>query len=269
MNYASAPSPVDLYGITEHGLSGYSDTTGRTSVSAALSGDESTAIFLVIGQSLATNAGVTTYDPAHSKVQQINPYDGNVYEMKDPVLGASSTSGSWISRLAHKLVLAGFWDRVIMIPVAIGATSAADWSVTGDVTHRVHVGIKRSRQHGYVLTGILYDQGNNDANAGTSSAAYQASVNALIELSRHWGPVSADTPWFIATETMKNDVDVSATIQAAQAAIVAADANVFAGANTDSLTGATNRQSGISHLTDAGNNNNADLWQTVLTAHPF
>jgi len=263
----SAPVTIDLYGITEHGLAGHADTSGRTEVSAALDPEENTAVILVAGQSLATNAGETPYTPSSSKVQQINIYDGLVYELVDPVLGASSTSGSWISRLGDKLITAGTWERVIFIPIAIGSTSALQWSPDGNQHHRFNVGIKRARQHGYALTAILWDQGNRDANAGTSSQDYQDRVNALIAASRTWGPVSADTPWFIATETMKNDTDVSATIQAAQAAIVAADDNVFAGANTDSLTGATNRQSGISHLTDMGNDNNADLWKAVLDAH--
>jgi hypothetical protein len=58
---------------------------------------------------------------------------------------------------------------------------------------------------------------------------------------------------------------VNSTIQAAQAAVVD-NVLVFAGANTDSLTGGTNRSDGT-HLSNVGGQSNANLWATIIEGH--
>jgi hypothetical protein len=269
-----APNTVSPYSITEYfGFSGFNNTVGRITVSAALTAGEKTAIIFVPGQSNATNVMPTAYVPANAaKCNQINIYDGLVYQMRDPVLGAvGAIAGTWMSRLCDSLINDGTFQRVIMIPMAIPGTTAAQWQTV--LAQRVYVAVLRARALGYLASNadvhpfFLVSQGEQDGLIGTSSADYQASWLAVIEIAKGLG---CDVNWFFAEETMVSNT-TSSTIRGAQAALVNAGAKRLAGADMDSLTGSTNRQCPHpedcgTHLTDTGAANAAMLWKAILAA---
>jgi hypothetical protein len=252
------------YSLTEYfSTPGYQDTTGRTTESAALVGGQSTAIIPILGQSLVANNGVSNFNPGAALVQQINPYDGVVYRAQDPILGASGTAGSMVSRIGNDLVAAGIFQRVILIPVAIGGTSVAQWS-SGVLNHRLRVAILRARQQEYTITFFIWDQGQGDL--GTTKAAWIASFYGLIDTALGMGVTA---PWFVAKDTFSSG-SVNSPVQEAQTDLWGTTyrgVNIHAGADIDSLTGA-NRQSGGSdaHLTDAGNAAASLLWRDAIDA---
>ncbi len=261
LSAASAPiDPYDLYEIP--GEEGYSNTAVRAQVSATLDGGESTGVFIATGQSLFANNGESAYTPTNAaKAQQIDIYDGVVYQIKDPVIGASAGAGSMISMIADKLIDQGVFDRVIIVPIAVGGSGIHRWAPGGDLNHRLAVAIKRVRALGYPLHGVLLQQGEYDHQQSTPQATYEALLRNAVESSRGYG---YQTPWFIAHSTYVSGV-TSSTIRDAQSAVVAADPLVYDGADTDTLTGA-NRQVDDVHLTDMGNDNASDLWVAAVQA---
>jgi hypothetical protein len=253
------------YNLTEYySTPGYQDTTGRTTESAALVGGQTTAIIPILGQSLVANNGASNYNPGAALVQQINPYDGIVYRAQDPVLGASGTTGGMVSRIADDLVTAGIFQRVIVIPVAVGGTSVGQWGISGVLNHRLRVAIRRAREQGYTITFFIWEQGQGDL--GTTKAAWTASFYTLIDTAIGMGVTA---PWFVAKDTFSSG-SVDSTIQEAQTDLWGTTyngVNIHAGADIDSLTGA-NRQSGGSdaHLTDTGNAAASILWRDAIDA---
>lgn len=265
----SAPGHnTSQYAITEvrdHGP-GLSDTTGKTSASSALTPGEKTAIAIVAGQSLSANQGASLYTPTNAaKCQQLNIYDGALYRAVDPVLGAGGATGTWMTRWCDLTINAGTFQRVILVPIAISGTSSLEWRTS--YLQRMYVAVLRLRALGYLATNsdlrrfVMVGQGEQDSIDGTTSAQYQANWIAVQSAAEGLG---WDGNWFFARETMSSNT-VYATIQGAQDALPDGLKRKV-GANTDSLTGGTNRQGDGTHLTDTGNQNNAALWQAIIAA---
>jgi hypothetical protein len=262
----------NLYTLNDYATSQFQNITGR--VVAAAPAAAGTGVFILAGQSLIANEGVTTYTPTNTAAcLNLNIYDGVVYQLKDPTLGTTGTAGSYIGRLCDKLVNAGKYTKVLMVPIAIGGTTVGQWTSGGEAglmgaggnsgwfSHRLIVALNRVRQQGLTPTAVLWDQGTQDAANGTTSVNYQTRFNNLVTTMQG---SSYTGKWAIAKDTMVANV-VSATIQAAQAAVVNGT-TVYAGADIDSLTGGTNRQADGTHLTDTGNDSAATLWSTMIQA---
>ena len=263
-------TPADPFILTDYNpYPTYSTTAGRTSTSAALTPGERTLVAIVGGQSLSANFGQSLYTPANAaKVQNLNIPDNTVYRCVDPVLGATGVDGSYIGRLGDKLIDGGAFDRVIFIPIGIGATSIIQHTPRGNYNHRIIAAALRAKAFGWldpnanVEAAVLWHQGEGDNVDCTSTATY---VARFLEVQGTLTGRGIDIPWLIAKSTMvANEVD--ADIQAAQDALVNHGANRYAGANIDSLTGSTNRQAEGTHLKDAGNDAAAALWKTAIEA---
>lgn len=242
---------------------GNRDLTGKTITTPRLVGGQTTGIFVVAGQSNAANVCPTGYTPTNSTVvDNLNIYDGGTYAGADPLLGAHNTGigpGNLFTRMADKLITAGKYQRVILIPVAVGSTSISDW--TSNSGRLVVAGLRASAV-GLSITAYLWMQGENDTNAGTSQAAYAASLSTLIAVPRAAG---FNAPWLIGKCTYLSGA-VSAAVQAAQVAAVNGT-TIFAGADTDTLTGtAVNRQADNTHLSAAGQDSAATLWKNAIVA---
>lgn len=261
---------VDQYALTETLGPGYADTTGRTTATAAITGGEKTLLLFAAGQSRITNAlpGVTAYTPSNAtKVHQVNIYNTTLYQMKDPVLGATGSSGSYLGKLGDALINGGVCARAIFVPLGVGNTSTAQW-ITGELRQRILVAGRRARALGYAAPNadlykcIIWENGQSDVQNGITSAQYQANIKTIQAL---FAEVGFPVPFFIAQSTMggpgANLTD--ATIRAAQAACVDNSALRYAGPDLDTLTGGTNLLDG-SHFTDTGNTAAANLWKTAL-----
>lgn len=260
---------VNQFSFSEPTGVGYSNTTGRTTASSTITGGEKTGLIFAAGQSRITNQPTTTaYTPTNdTKVHQINIYDGLVYKMKDPVLGAGGSEGSYLSKLGDSLINNGVFQRVIFVPIGIGGTATTQW-ITGDLRYRILVAGRRARALGYAASNadlykaIIWENGQTDVANGVTSAAYQANIITIQGLFAETGFA---VPFFIAQSTMNNNVTDS-TIRAAQAALVNNGALRYAGPDLDTLTGGTNLQGDGTHFNDTGNTSAATLWKTALDA---
>lgn len=243
-------------------------TGARTTSTPRLAGGEKTGVFIVAGQSNAQNIAAGAYAPANgAKIDNLNLYDGGTYRALEPLLGADTSTaagfgpGNMFLRVADKLISAGIFARVILATVAKGGTTIAEWDAT--LHRRILVAHRRLAAVGLAPTAVLWQQGESDTNAGTTQSAYTASAQSMINKVR--AEMGTTVPWFLAYSTYYNGV-TSPGIREAVAALIAANPNVYAGADTDTLTGtAVNRNAadGV-HLTAAGQDTGAGLWGDAL-----
>lgn len=279
----SQPDPFLLFDSYETGnplgttgpRPGYRDTNGLTLQIAPINPTKKTLVLIAAGQSNRASVNPTLYIPANSGVvDNFNIYNGAGYNIGGPLLGAEYDPdlglgpGNVMARVADKFI--GIFDRVILVPVAIGNTIIAQWdpATSGNCcANRISVALARLAARGITCatTGITcaieWGQGENDNLNGTSQASYQAS----------WGRLVADAQAhgfsgriFIAIETLDAGV-ISPTIQAAQTAVVD-NVTVFQSGNIDTLTGTTNRQPGLTHLNDVGAASGATLIFNAMVA---
>lgn len=239
---------------------GYSSTAGRTLRSSAINPAQRTLVLFIDGQSNMASVGPSSFTPVNgAAIDNFNIYNGATYATTDPVLGSSYDStlgvGSLGPRIADQLITNGKFDRVILVPVAIGGTSISIHAAGGILYDRVCVGMRRLAVRGIVpgATGVTfaYLWGQGESDHGTAQGTYQGYFGQIVARAQNCSGLSAQFNGriFVNRETLLSGV-TDATIQAAQSALVN-NTTIFAGGDIDSLTGA-NRQADNTHLSAAG-----------------
>lgn len=253
---------------------GYNNANGRTPVSSALAAPATTAIVITTWQSLISSASAGTFATINATANNFSIYDGGTYPCSNPVLGtelntASLGTNSPNCQIVDSLVSAGTYTRAIVVPIAIGGTSCADW-VTGMLQQRIVVTMARLKARGWTaatgFTGdlwILPHGGEQDAGNGTPRATLANCIRNYAAAFVAAG--SGAARFFVPIESMAGNA-TNATVTGAQADAVASGCTTCrAGANVDSLTTGTNRQADGTHLTQTGAANMAALDVTAIT----
>lgn len=267
-NAAMAPAPTNIYALTEWNSTGFSDATGKSTVSGTISSGESTLVLMCFGQSIAASSAPTAYTPSNAKVHQLNIYDGLTYQAADPMMGLSGKAGggfggSYLSRLGDKIIGDGKKSRVILVPISIGGTTINEWA-TGNLAHRLDVALLHLRAQQWIgnpdaSLKVMLDIGQTDGANGTTQSAWLASFAKAVNRINKLGIGSP--PIYVAQSTYQLSA-ANSTIRAAQAAVVD-NVQVFAGPDLDTLTGA-DRQADGTHLSDAGADAAATLWRPIV-----
>lgn len=231
---------------------------GLTQVSPLLVGGETTAIIVVGGQSLMSNYTQTAYTPTNAKVQVLNIYNGGVYQVNgNPLPGANNTMDCFFKRVADKMITAGKYARVILVPVAWGSMYFADFASGGQMNHRFGVAAKRLAALNLTATHICWGQGESDNAGASSQATCSAGISSIItNCSAAFG---VSVPFYLATESYYLGA-TAANVTNAQAAAIGG--NVKAGPNMDSI-GSSGRYDNI-HPNATGADTAAGLWNAVL-----
>lgn len=241
------------------------DVSGKILSTPRLAPGERTAVFVIEGQSGGANSVDTPYTPAHAdKVDNFNIYDGGVYRAVDPLLGCTTTgqdeNGNIWGRVADGLIDIGWCDRVILAPIAFGDTSVAHHRYGGELNPRLRIAPQRLAAAGLPVTAFILALGENDNQLGTPYGQIVAGLSEIIATPRNAG---FSAPWLVGKCSYAFGV-TSSVVQSAQAAVVNG-IDVFAGADTDTLTGtAVYRQANDVHLTAAGRNAAASLWVNAI-----
>lgn len=257
---------ISPYDLSEYLQTGYQDTTGKTVFAGNLNDGKKTFVLTVPGQSNGGNHVNTTYTTASAECLNLNPYSGTLYRYSDPALGAGGTGGNWVGRLCDKLIAAGTFARVIIIPISVGGSLVSDWTPSGSLYQRLLGGLMRKRAliasitGSTVISGTLWVQGEGDNFFGTSQANYQSRFMQVFAAAGALGDAGI---WWLPKVTL-NAGSVSATIQAAQTALVNGTTIRFAG-DYDSLTGGTNRYD-TTHFTQTGGDAAAAMTQALMSA---
>ncbi|AZO77463.1 hypothetical protein BLM15_07455 [Bosea sp. Tri-49] len=244
------------------GRGGNWNPTGKTVVDPRPVPGENAGVFIVWGQSSATNAAAGTYVPTNAAhLFNLNPYDGGIYRASGSLLGCDYADNltnvdNMFTRAGDKLLTDDVFDRVILAPCGMGGTFIAQWEAS--LYQRIIATWKRCLAQGYDVTAILQQHGEWDNNFGTTQAAYRASGNAVIAKVRAAG---CSAPWFIAKSTYYSNP--GAAIRAAIDQIVSDTANVFAGPDTDVILTPAGRYDAV-HWNATGADQAAGLWRDVL-----
>jgi len=226
---------------------------------------ENTGVFLVLGQSLADSSVNATYSPVNAtKVDNINIWDGGCYRLVDPMLGPSGSAGfgSLFTRLADKLITAGIFQRVNLVPFAMGGSTVAEWAPGGIQHAKLLLAPKRVVAAGIPLSAIsavLWQQGAQDAANGVTQTYYKDTHDSMTGAFR---ALYGNIPWFLAKSTTISYAPIRAAIDQ----IVAAGPNVYAGADTDTVDRTTANRYDTVHPTAQGADTMATLWVTALDA---
>jgi len=215
-------------------------------------------VLITAGQSNYEAVAPSAYTPVNGgALDNINPYNGQMYVAADPLLSCTLAlpspygPGGVSLRVADLLITNGKFDRVIIVPIAIGGTVVAMWGTGGALSNRIPAAMARLASRGIVpgMSGVtfafLWGQGESDAATGT--APYVASINQV--LASLFATGFNGRAW-INLQTMLSGV-TSATTRAAQSSGSVITGNVFQGADADSLN-TTFRQADQTHFLDTG-----------------
>lgn len=239
------------------------DNAGYTEVSCAPVEGQRTAVIIVMGQSLAANTVNSAYTPTHSANQQLNIYDGKCYQAKGKALGVQGAQVSWMgARLGDVLLDRDAYDRVVMVPMAIGGTWAAEWANTTTkpfLGRRIGNVACMLQSAGLTPTHVIWMQGENDTYSGTSQASYTASLQTIIGAIRGAGITA---PILVNVESWLSGA-ISTAVRNAQMSVVGSN-GVIQGANMDSLNNSY-RYDGT-HLNAAGALAAANLLADIIAA---
>jgi hypothetical protein len=221
--------------------------------------DDSTAVLLLIGQSNAANDQGQRHDGASANV--INFADGKCYLAASPLLGTEGEFGESWTLLANKLLASKRFEKVVLVPAAVGSTEIARWAEGGDV-NRALLRTVESAMSQYKFTHILWHQGETDFRLNTPEEAYAQSFRSLLNSLRAKGVLA---PIYVSVasyeQRYKNWVKDN-PISAAQKAVVNGS-DILAGPDTDALVGAMDRYDGT-HFSATGQEKFTDEWLRVL-----
>lgn len=211
-------------------------------------------VALVFGQSNAANSGETRYS---SKERVYNFYGGKLYRARDPLLGATGRGGSVWTRLGDRLIAAGHYDAVVFIPLGVGGSALARWTVGGDLHAGVLRAVREVQARGLTLTHLLWHQGESDT--GTTAEAYKAMFLAMLASIRNEG---VDAPIYVSVTTRCHQQGPNEAVRRAQRDLANPLHNIYAGPDTDIL-GAHYRYDDC-HFSTAGLGRFAELWLNAL-----
>jgi hypothetical protein len=222
------------------------DTTGNTR----------TMVALAFGQSNAANAGET---PGPEITGVYEYYRRRLYRARDPLLGADGTGGSLWLPLAGKALGSGSFDAVVLVPFAISTTEIARWAPGGNLHDALIATIQQAQRSGLRFTHLLWQQGEADAQRGTTEAEYRKHFLAMLVAIRQLG---VDAPIYVANTTFCSKARTSETIRRAQKSLIDERAGIRAGPDTDTLTFAE-RYDGC-HFSTEGTEKAAQLWWQAI-----
>ena len=218
-----------------------------------------TAVIVVHGQSNAGNFGSARHT-ARDGVDNFDPVTGKCFAAADPLLGADGMGGSFATRLGDILIEAGRYDRVILVPLAIGGASLFFLNNEGALV--VTNGIAKLKAAGLTPTHILFQQGERDALETTSAGQYASLLHQLVKRFRDAG---IDAPFYLSRSTKCDYARPTniAAVRAGQLAAVDEALDVRQGPDTDTI-GNEGRSSDGCHMNEIGTLANAALWAAFI-----
>lgn len=218
---------------------------------------EKPLVLLALGQSNAANLGAARgATPAMAVFAE-----GRCHPAADPLPNASGQGGSLWTRLPEALRRSGASQRVLLVPLAVDASAIDDWTRgNSPLRHRLRVLMHSMREAQIQPDFVLWQQGEADAQRGTSSAAYFSNVGRLRALLDEEG---VRAPLVMALSTHCRGTDGRA-VRDAMVRVAHGRADILIGPDTDTLQGDRYRADGC-HFSAPGLEAAAAAWASVLT----
>lgn len=251
--------------------SGRKDTTGWTLTQSTIAAPSTTKKILLLGQSNNANScdtpAYTVQNP--TTVNVLNPYDGGIYQGRDPVLGCTDTKSSLMMPLGDRLINQAKATRVILCNVAVGGTTFALWapSHSSQLFLRIKTGILRFRARGLEPDFILIGQGESDVEAGSSSTVVRDGIWAIVDGIRA-APISCNAPVYVGLYTVLGGTQ-SNTVRTGITNAVSGPRNIILGYDLDTECPAAGgfREGGSptgTHLSVTGRNKAGPGWADLI-----
>lgn len=235
----------------------HTDSLQEVSLSE-LKSDAPAMIALTFGQSNAANRGQTRYTCRNQNVLVLN--EGKLYKARDPLPGATGPGGSVWSVLGDALIDSGVFQKVAIVPVAIGNTAVDCWA-RGDCHTRLLKALNQLDSMKIRLTHIFWHQGESDNLKNTPKEAYKKALGVLLRTLRDR---NQSAPFYVSLASYHNEavtkpLGVDAVVRAAQREFIRENEGVLFGPDTDRLIHAIHRYDGV-HFSEYGMKQFALLW---------
>jgi Carbohydrate esterase, sialic acid-specific acetylesterase len=222
-----------------------------------------TAVLLIAGQSNAANSAAQRHETRHPD-RVLNFMAGRCYVARSPLLGSTGFAGESWTLMADQLIDAGAFDRVILSPVAVGASNIAQWAKGGALNTSMIPLVQDLVTH-YRVTHVLWHQGESDFTLKTDPALYKEQFRSFADTLR---ANAVDAPVFVSTATRcLTGWSEPNPIQSAQRELASAQSGFEPGVDTDKLLSAQDRYDDC-HMADSGEVKTAKAWAALLAEHP-
>jgi hypothetical protein len=219
-----------------------------------------TAVILIAGQSNAANSGAERHATRYPD-RVLNFVAGRCFVAASPLLGTNGFAGELWTPLADKLIESGAFDKVILAPLAVGATKVAQWAEGGDVnaTMKPLVEALVSR---YRITHVLWHQGESDLMLGTDADSYRKSFLSFAASLRAQG---VEAPIYVSRATRCGPGwKVPNPVRTAQVELLDSKSGLKTGVDTDLLLEAQDRYDDC-HFAASGQMKAAKAWAELLS----
>jgi len=248
---SSPPAAFDTYGrLTGH--------PGKKAV-ACPAQDRKTAVLLLIGQSNTGNHAEQKHTSAFG-AKVVNYFDGKCYVAESPLLGTTGSAGESWTLLGNKLLAAGSFGQVILVPAGINGTPISRWQKGGDLNGML-MGVLDAVRKRYRITHVLWHQGEIDFMIKTGAGDYQRMFGSLLSSIRDQG---IEAPMFASVATKcAPEWNADNPTARAQKALPSLGQKVFAGVDTDYLIDDPDRHD-TCHFGATGQEKFAQAWFDII-----
>ena len=213
-------------------------------------------VLLVLGQSNAANHGTPLAPAAAIPVF----FRGRCFAAQDPLPGGSGEGASLWPLVAANLGGQLHARPLLFAQLAVESTTIADWTRAGPLRDALRAEMAALARAGLAVDLVLWQQGEADAKAHTSTQAYQ---QGLAELRRSLDAGGVRAPVVAALSTWCPGSNGS-QVRAAIRQFANSGKAFIVGPDTDALQGAM--RSGGCHFSAAGLSAAAAQWTATLGA---
>lgn len=217
-------------------------------------------MLLVLGQSNAGNHGTPAVLAPTTAATFF--FDGGCYRTAGPTPGATGR-GTSIWTVLGPMLEQRIGRPVLFSVLAVEATTVHDWVASGPLRDRLRETLADQHRHGFLPDAVLWQQGEADAKAGTSTEAYARDFEELTAFLRANG-VSAPVIAALSTRCRNQGSDA---VRLALARTAGRDPSVRIGPDTDRLSGPHYRHDEC-HFSVAGAIEAAHGWAAAVQSLP-
>jgi peptidoglycan/LPS O-acetylase OafA/YrhL len=253
LSYLLRPPPPDApTGIGSSGV--IRSTSGLQTVACRSDSSSLPLVLLALGQSNAGNQG----PPLPGSPVATVFADGRCYRAHDPLPGATGEGSSIWSRLSALIQSTDPSRSVIIAVIGVESTEIAAWTAHGPLRDRLKSTLAALAAADLAPAAVLWQQGEADAQIGTTAEDYVASFTELMEILKAGG---INAPVLVAQSTYCR-TDGHGVIARAQRRAIAQTPGAFPGPDTDRLRG--DRRKDGCHFSQQGLDESSRLWLRAL-----
>ena len=224
--------------------------------------NKSTAVILVMGQSLSANQSSEKFSTKYPE-SAINYFNGKCYAANSPLLGATGEHGEFITPLADLLIASKKYKTVIIVSSGIGGTAINRWQAKGDLNTMVSKTIDQLSS-AYKITEVIWQQGESDYLENTSTPAY---INSFYSLSNTLLQKNIQAPMFISISSKCGPKWISNNPISTAQNLLIDNRKIFLGVNSDKLLDSEDRTPDECHLMGSGQLKIAKSYSEAILRH--